>query len=189
MATSSTAAPESPPKSRRNSAAPNADPSSQAYPVPDDEVESWIPLSVSTAVIGLIASSIQTHNDALDILQEIGHPPQEHLARVSAALKSFKPTIQLIYKFLRRVELSKLLLENRPALVSLDVLICTLAEAALAISDVGFTLNDVVHAVQAGEETKLTTSAARHGTRLMEGKKRIERTELIMSKVLIVLQM
>lgn len=145
-------------------------------------------LSVANAVIGLIAASIQIYYDVFDTAGELDPIDRVLLRAPITALKGFKPSIQLIYKFFRRFENRELALAHRAELLSLDMIIIATSEAALALSELGFTLHDIVH-MSHTQGMKLKTAVERCSTRLTQASERISTCERIMTKILIVLQM
>ena len=144
-------------------------------------------MCVSNALIGLVAASYQTYFD----LEDINFAPRTKtacIARAISVIKSFKPTTQLLYKWLRRFEFRILERAERPGLIELDVLIVVLAEAILAVSELGNLLVDIVREAAAGiSEIKDTVPA--YALAILDACERIERVENIMSKLLTIFQM
>lgn len=144
-------------------------------------------MCVSNALIGLVAASYQTFFD----LEDINFAPRSNtacIARAISVIKSFKPTTQLLYKWLRRFEFRILERAERPGLIELDVLIVVLAEGILAVSELDNLLVDIVREAAAGiSEIKDTVPA--YALAILDACERIERVESVMSKLLTILQM
>lgn len=144
-------------------------------------------LSVANAVIGLVAASIQIFYDVYDTVGELEPLDRALLRAPISALKGFKPSIQLIYKFFRRFENRQLTLAHRAEMLSLDMIIIATSEAALALSELGFTLHDIVH-MSHTQGMALKSAVGRCSTRLTQASERITTCERIMTKMLVVLQ-
>lgn len=178
---------------RRSSSAWNASATDAAQrqpsspPPPLDPVDDR-PLSVATAVIGLIAASHRTFHD----IQDINFAPRSLTASLQTLLgttKSLKLTAQLAYKWLRRVETTKALPHaDRAALIEVDAVIVILAEAAEAVSDAG---NVLVEIVQEATEAaaRISDVVPEHAPAILSVSERIKRVEHLLSKLLVILQM
>lgn len=155
-----------------------------SIPEPDSESSQ---LCISTALIGLVGSSAQTYNDMEDVL---GKPTAStmFLFRALQILKSFKLTIQLMYKFMRRFEINMLDQKDRPELIDIDVIVIVLSESALALSETG---NMLLDAVRQAHETgcKLEYALTLYQLGIGEAAARLELADSAMTKLLSVLQM
>lgn len=99
-------------------------------------------LAVLNGVIGLIADSIQTFHD----ITEVNTSPKGEttaLEYTRRKVQSFKPTIQLLYRCLRRVEAGRPDYPSRCLLVNLEILIASLTESILTMSEIGTFLDDI----------------------------------------------
>lgn len=153
------------------------------------EVESD-PLSVSTAIIGLLAASNRTFHD----VQDINFAPRTltaSLQRLLNVLKSFKLTVQLLYKWLRRFETGALPLPDRAALVEVDALIVILGEAVAAVSEAGTLLVDVVREAITGGEVprRISDVVPEYAAAFVDVSERIDRVEHLIAKLLTIFQM
>lgn len=142
-------------------------------------------LVVSNAVIGLIAASAQTYND-LDGLAVASNAETKYLSHTLSALKSFKLTIQLLYKFLRRLEIGTLDRKDRSSLIGVDALIVTLSEAAFAISEIGNLLLDAVG--QADQGRTIEEALQERRAAFVKETKTVGVTDVLMTKLISVLQ-
>lgn len=142
-------------------------------------------LVVSNAVIGLIAASAQTYND-LDGLTVASNAETKYLSHTLSALKSFKLTIQLLYKFLRRLEIGTLERKDRPSLIGVDVLIVTLSEAAFAISEIGNLLLDAVG--QVDQRGTIEEALQERRAAFVKETKTVGVADVLMTKLISVLQ-
>ncbi|KAM3552755.1 hypothetical protein MY1884_007048, partial [Beauveria asiatica] len=132
----------------------------QPLPPPDT------PLSIATALVGLVAASHHTLHDILDLPLAPPPPPPPRsrttasLQTLRRAVQSLKLTAPLALKWLRRVESAPDLLptsDDRPALVDVDALIVIVSEAVDAVSAAGKLLVAVVR--EAAASTTTTTTA------------------------------
>lgn len=142
-------------------------------------------LAVSNAVIGLIAASAQTYKD-LDELNATSNFETKFLPNALSVLKSFKITIQIVYKFLRRLEIGTLERKDRPSLIGVDIIIVILSEAAFAISDLG---NLLLHAVkQANQRSTIAKALQERSAGIEKETKKIAMAEVLMTKLISVLR-
>lgn len=143
-------------------------------------------LSVAIGIIGLIAASSQTFNDLTD-LNEDPAGRTAALERAVKMLKSFKLTIQLLYKFLRRFELNMLQLTERALLVDIDILTAVLTESVLAVSELGNQLVDIVRqAEELGTSPKMVCPT--YGESIRRDADRIFVVDGVIMKLVSVLQ-
>ncbi|KAJ6789800.1 hypothetical protein PWT90_02351 [Aphanocladium album] len=143
-------------------------------------------LSVAAAVVGLVASSHRTFHD----VQDINVAPRTRTAslqKLQAALKSFKLTVQLLYKWLRRFERAALPHPDRPALVEVDALIVMVAEVTDAVSEAGNVLVDVVRSA-ARDAARISDVVPEYAAAIVSVSERIERVEHLISKLLTIFQ-
>ncbi|PMB71772.1 hypothetical protein BM221_001868 [Beauveria bassiana] len=165
----------------------------QPLPPPDT------PLSIATALVGLVAASHHTFHDILD-LPLAPRSRTASLQTLRRAVQSLKLTAPLALKWLRRVESAPDLLptgDNRPALVDVDALIVIVSEAVDAVSAAGQVLVAVVR--EAATTTTTTTTEGDLPTRLSDVvpgytpeivavSERIQQVEHQLSKLLTILQ-
>ena len=159
----------------------SSDSEQTSSPAPADSDQ----LVLSNAVIGLIAASAKYYKD-LDVLNTAPNAETNFLSHSLSVLKSFKLTIQLIYKFLRRLEIGTLERKDRPSLIGVDIIIVVLSEATFAVSEVGKLLSDAVSQVDHGSSIAEIFQERRAS--LEKQTKRIAVTEVAMTKVISVLQ-
>ncbi|KAF1733801.1 hypothetical protein CRV24_005331 [Beauveria bassiana] len=164
----------------------------QPLPPPDT------PLSIATALVGLVAASHHTFHDILD-LPLAPRSRTASLQTLRRAVQSLKLTAPLALKWLRRVESAPDLLptgDNRPALVDVDALIVIVSEAVDAVSAAGQVL---VAVVREAATTTTTTTEGDLPTRLSDVvpgytpeivavSERIQQVEHLLSKLLTILQ-
>ncbi len=144
-------------------------------------------MCVSNALIGLLAAAVQTTLD----LEDINFAPKSKtacIARALHAMKSLKPTTQLLYKWMRRFEYRTLELTQRPALIELDYLIVLLGEAILALSELGNLLVDIVREAEAAILGIADTVPA-YAIAILDAAERIIKVDNLMSKLLTIFQM
>ncbi|KAM3483595.1 hypothetical protein MY8738_003016 [Beauveria namnaoensis] len=172
-------------------------PTTQPLPPPPDT-----PLSIATALVGLVAASHHTFHDILD-LPLAPRSRTASLQTLRRAVQSLKLTAPLALKWLRRVESAPDLLptgHDRPALVDVDALIVIVSEAVDAVSAAGQVLVAVVR--EAATTTTTTTTMTTEGdlpTRISDVvpgytpeivavSDRIQQVEHLLSKLLTILQ-
>ncbi|KAM3512068.1 hypothetical protein MY11210_004265 [Beauveria gryllotalpidicola] len=167
-------------------------------PLPDT------PLSIATALVGLVAASHHTLHDILDLAPRSRTASLQTLRR---AVQSLKLTAPLALKWLRRVEAAPDLLptsDNRPALVDVDALIVIVGEAVDAVSAAGQVLVAVVREAAAAAAAATTTTTRDLPTRdlptrisdvlpgyapeMVAVSERIQHVEYLLSKLLTILQ-
>lgn len=156
-------------------------PPEATYPLDDR------PLSISTAVVGLVAASHRTFHD----VQDINFAPRAataSLQKLQNALKSFKLTVQLLYKWLRRFERRALPYEDRAGMVEVDTLIVMIAEAADALSEAGNLLVAVVRGATT-TATRISDVVPEYAASILNVSERLERVDHLISKLLTILQM
>lgn len=143
-------------------------------------------LTVFNGVIGLIAAASQTQNDLIDL----NVSPKHNTAAIDnacKAVKSFKATIQVLYKVLRQLETNKLRNQSRAAFIKLDSLIGILTDCALIISNLGNILLGIFD-----DSNQLSISAtvlcARHGSTIIQDANSIRNAEVVITKIASVLQ-
>ncbi|KAM0745001.1 hypothetical protein ACQRIT_000385 [Beauveria bassiana] len=169
-------------------------PTTQPLPPPPDT-----PLSIATALVGLVAASHHTFHDILD-LPLAPRSRTASLQTLRRAVQSLKLTAPLALKWLRRVESAPDLLptgHDRPALVDVDALIVIVSEAVDAVSAAGQVLVAVVR--EAATTTTTTTTEGDLPTRISDVvpgytpeivavSDRIQQVEHLLSKLLTILQ-
>lgn len=169
-----------------------------ALPPPDT------PLSIATALVGLVAASHHTLHDILD-LPLAPRSRTTSLLTLRRAVQSLKLTAPLALKWLRRVESTPDLLptsDNRPALVDVDALIVIVSEAVDAVSAAGQVLVAVVREAAATTTTTMTTTTTEgdlstrisdvvpgYAPEIVAVSERIQQVEYLLSKLLTILQM
>jgi hypothetical protein len=149
-------------------------------------------VNVWTGIIGLIADSLQTGNDIIDLnLAPDGATAPLESARTATA--SFKLTIQLFYKYLRHIEQGRLARPARAALVELDVVITLLTGAIVALAGLGALLQSMAdvpppsEASASDDDTRrshVETLCANHAPLIRDFCRRILVLEKLMSKTL-----
>ncbi|OAA63118.1 hypothetical protein ISF_04994 [Cordyceps fumosorosea ARSEF 2679] len=157
-------------------------------PPSEPPLDDTLPPSLATALIGLVAASHRTCHDAQDI-NVAPRGATAGLRALRASLTSLKLTVQLAYKWLRRVEAAPDLLPHpdRRALVDVDAVVVLLAEAISSVSVAGDSLVDVVRDAAAAA-ARISDVAAAHAPVLLAASERIDRVEHLLSKLLTILQ-
>jgi hypothetical protein len=172
--------------------APASAPAPTPAPAPGPAVDPSGYVNVWTGLIGLIADSLQTGNDIID-LNFAPDGATAPLDGARTATSSFKLTIQLFYKYLRHIEQGRLERPARAALVELDIVITLLTDAIVALAGLGALLQnmaDVPPPSEAGassEDTRrlhVETLCANHATAIRDFCRRILVLEKLMSKTL-----
>lgn len=144
-------------------------------------------MCVSNALIGLVAAAVQTNQD----LEDINFAPKTTtacIARAITALRSFKPTTQLLYKWMRRFEYRTLERADRAAFIELDYLIVVLGEAILALSELGNLLVDIVREAAAAISGIAETVPA-YAIAIADASERMLKVDMLMGKLLTILLM
>ncbi|KGQ07511.1 hypothetical protein BBAD15_g7162 [Beauveria bassiana D1-5] len=163
----------------------------QPLPPPDT------PLSIATALVGLVAASHHTFHDILD-LPLAPRSRTASLQTLRRAVQSLKLTAPLALKWLRRVESAPDLLptgHDRPALVDVDALIVIVSEAVDAVSAAGQVLVAVVREAAATTTTegdlptRLSDVVPGYTPEIVAVSERIQQVEHLLSKLLTILQM
>ncbi|KAM3469983.1 hypothetical protein MY5147_006688 [Beauveria neobassiana] len=162
----------------------------QPLPPPDT------PLSIATALVGLVAASHHTFHDILD-LPLAPRSRTASLQTLRRAVQSLKLTAPLALKWLRRVESAPDLLptgHDRPALVDVDALIVIVSEAVDAVSAAGQVLVAVVREAAATTTTegdlptRLSDVVPGYTPEIVAVSERIQQVEHLLSKLLTILQ-
>ncbi|KAM3444782.1 hypothetical protein NHJ13734_001132 [Beauveria thailandica] len=189
-------------------AASSSSATTQPLPPPDT------PLSIATALVGLVAASHHTLHDILDL--PLAPPPPPPRSRTTASLQTLRRAVQslkltapLALKWLRRVESAPDLLptsDDRPALVDVDALIVIVSEAVDAVCAAGKLLVAVVREAAASTTTTTTTTTTmtmteggdlptrisdvvpRYAPEIVAVSERIQQVEYLLSKLLTILQ-
>ncbi|OAA51256.1 hypothetical protein BBO_01203 [Beauveria brongniartii RCEF 3172] len=173
----------------------------QPLPPPDT------PLSIATALVGLVAASHHTLHDILDLPLAPRSRATTSLQTLRRAVQSLKLTAPLALKWLRRVESAPDLLptsDDRPALVDVDALIVIVSEAVDAVSAAGQVLVAVVREAASTTTTTTTTTTTMteggdlpmrisdvvpgYAPEIVAVSERIQQVESLLSKLLTILQ-
>ncbi|KAK8141498.1 hypothetical protein G3M48_010415, partial [Beauveria asiatica] len=179
-------------------AASSSSATTQPLPPPDT------PLSIATALVGLVAASHHTLHDILDLPLAPPPPPRSRttasLQTLRRAVQSLKLTAPLALKWLRRVESAPDLLptsDDRPALVDVDALIVIVSEAVDAVCAAGQLLVAVVREAAASTTTmteggdlptRISDVVPRYAPEIVAVSERIQQVEYLLSKLLTILQ-
>ncbi|UNI15997.1 hypothetical protein JDV02_002477 [Purpureocillium takamizusanense] len=147
------------------------------------------PLSVRTAVVGLLAASTR----AALTLSSLNTQPlcaTRALEVPARELKYLRLTTQLLHKHLRRAELRRLDRPSRAALVDVDVVVALLTAAAMTVSELDARLADLDREVRTAlpAGALLVDVCARRARALAKDANRIVMLDFVMTKLLSVLQ-